>query len=175
MANRAPTEPDSRGFMERLRSQVFDKLDGTLRTANFVRGIVELRNFDQDKDEFARLLKKGISKVPVELVRDVNQWIRDGDVVIGDQLNLSVLRKIRTPILLIAGDLDWLGPHEDIFEEARQYRGQTEVRAVLLRRTSHIDLIAGERAGQIVGPLIGRFISDPSAVGHEDRHLVIAE
>ena len=172
-ANRAPTSPGTGGIVEHLRSQILEKMDMRLRSGNFIRGIVELENFDHDKNEFARLLKKGTSKVPMDLVRDVNLWIKGGDVVLGEDVNLSKMRLIRTPILFIAGDLDWLGPYRDIIQEAAEYRGRIEVRAVLIRKTSHLDLISGERAGRLVGDLIARFMKNPKEVGFGDRHETI--
>ena len=172
-ANRAPTGPDRRGLLDRVRSQLLSTVDLTLRNANVIRGIVELENFDQRKNEFARFLEKGVSKVPLDLVRDVNAWIQHGDVVTEHGFNLSTLRRITIPILFVAGELDWLAPAADIFQEAKAYRAkgaESTVRAVLIRRTSHIDLIVGDRAARIVGGLIADFVRKPVAIGTGDEY-----
>lgn len=172
-AGHAPTAPDKNGFVSRALQSVLNRVDKTLQRKNLIRSVAEVKNFNSEKKEFSRLLEKGLSKVHLDMIRDMNRWIQDGNVTDIDGFNFSLARPLYVPLLFVAAELDGLAPSADIFENAIAYRPYTEVRTALFRDTSHVDLISGERAANLLAPIIAKFAKDPNSLGPDHVHLKI--
>lgn len=163
--HRAPTAPDEKARFAWIRQSAFARLVGGIVANPVVRGIVNVANFDATTMELPRLLQKGVSKVNVELIHDVRRWMSEGDVRSRGGFDFSETRPLYVPVLFVAGDMDGLAPWEDVMKAADAYSAHTNVWKILVHRTSHVDLIAGDRAARILGPFLVKFLRDPTALG----------
>jgi pimeloyl-ACP methyl ester carboxylesterase len=172
-AHAAPTSPDTPKRFGWIRNTAFSKMVGGITSASALRGVVNVTNFDPTTAEFPRLLRKGISKVHVDLVRDVHRWVGHGDILSRCGFDFTKAEAIFVPMLFIAGEYDGLAPWEDVFDAAERHSVHAPTWKLLVRRTSHVDLIAGARAARLVAPWVAKFASDPSSLGSPgSRHEI---
>ena len=171
-AKKSPTEPDPADLKNRVVKSMISKLSATLNRANPIKGVAHLENFNPKTNEFGRLIEKGISKLHVDLVRDMTRWVKSGEIT-SDDFDYSAAHPIGVPMLFIAGEFDQLAPPQSVFDLAKQYAKYTDVRTVLVKRTSHVDLISGERAERLLAPIVHDFAQDPTNLGPINSHLEI--
>jgi len=171
ISDTAPTVPDSPKTFGKLRDTAFSKLVGGLTANSVVRGIVHVTNFDPLSAELPRLLQKGVSKVHVELVRDVQRWMNQGEIHSRNGFDFSRARPIFVPLFFIAGEYDGLAHWEDVMAAADAHAASAPTWKLLVRRTSHVDLIAGDRAARLVAPPIAKFLANPFSLGSPGTRL----
>ncbi len=171
VADTAPTVPDAPKTFGKFRDSAFSKLVGGLTANSVVRNIVHVTNFDPLTMELPRLLQKGVSKVHVDLVRDIQRWMNHGDIHSRNGFDFSRARPIFVPMFFIAGEYDGLAHWEDVMAAADQHAASSPTWKLLVRRTSHVDLIAGERAARLVAPPIAKFLANPFSLGSPGTRL----
>lgn len=164
-----PTLPDSGGLIEWTFQKMLSKLDQNLKNTQLVRALIHLPNFNAQNQELPRLLRKGISQVPLDLIRDVNRWIQEGEVTTQDGLALCKAVPVFVPLLFIAGEYDQLGVASEIFKWAKGCAQWTSVSAVFVKQTSHVDLVAGEIASRKIGPLLVQFFHQIGPIGEPQK------
>lgn len=148
-----------------IRGQILGRLDRSLQKMNPVRGIVEVANFDRQVGEFKRLLDRGLSPAPKDLTRDVNRWVRGGEIVSEEGFWYVEPRLLGVPLLLVSGELDQLGPPDAIHTQAQVLQDFANVWEVWIEGTSHVDLINGKRAADLTGEVLLQFFRSPASLG----------
>ncbi len=170
-AHRAPTVPDTPKLFGKIRHSAFSKIVGGLTANAVARGFLNVTNFNPLTGELPRLLQKGVSKVHVDLVRDIQRWMNHGDVLSRQGFDFSKAEAIHVPMFFIAGEYDGLAPWQDVMDAAERHAAHGPTWKMLVRRTSHVDLIAGERAARLIAPWIAKFLANPFSLGKQGTRL----
>jgi len=143
------------------KRKLFQKLDHLVLKFPAFHKVMNTKNLEDDRHELTQLIEKGMSPVSEDLVKDINSWTQTGKILSDDGFNFSMVRKVFVPILFIAGEEDGIASAKEIFKEAKEYQKLTHVCSILIPETSHVDLIAGKRAANLVGNIMVKFIKSP--------------
>lgn len=176
--NREPTAPDRNGWRDRLRRKVLDRVDRELKTRkiftqNILKGVVNPDNFASG--ELKALLEKGISGVHRDLARDANAWAKEGEARTLNGVSLSQKHPIHVPFLICAGEFDSIANASEVLADAQEWMNYARVWPALIKKTSHVDLICGERAARLLAPVLEEFSRDPFHLGNPGQVFEITE
>ena len=158
------------GAIRTLHTRLLTELGTQITERDFIKGLINSDNFDANLQELRSMLTNGVSKVHRDLIRDVNLWAASGRIETRSGANLSIVHSIKVPLLFVAGDLDRLAVNEDVTEESQLYNSAgIKNWLILMKNTSHVDLISGNRAANLLGKYVVNFSRNPKSLGRKLR------
>lgn len=123
----------------------------------FTRGVVHAKNFDPK--ELGSVFVKGFNPIPTDLLEDVRRWDRQQYGSYDGRVDYrSVVPPADFPIFLAAGELDQLASSQELLGDFIQFQENPQARWLEMPNTSHLDLVAGNKAGK----LLSEFFSQAS-------------
>ncbi|NRA46456.1 MAG: alpha/beta fold hydrolase [Oligoflexales bacterium] len=133
-------------------------------------GILEAQN--GLPGEFDRLVKKQLSSPHLDFVGDLVSWFDGEYESLDGVVNYGQNKKVMVPTLMIYATEDQLASADYCLKQSELYPKEAEVRKVLIRGFSHID-ISFAKALPLVGASVLTFLNNPDDLCTVDELLVL--
>lgn len=153
----APTTDVEHGVIGNLMTQTMRSVDPFLFPSIAPEGAVVSQNLTLE--ELRALREKAYSAaVPWAILSDFQRYARSGAWVSRAGVNRESSEPLKVPVVLMIGERDHLVPREALL----RFGHEIGARIIEILGTGHIDLVYGERAASLVGPVMKALLEDPT-------------